>query len=302
MTAVRIIFLVVIAALVVWTPVAPAAPAEPASNGYSLRFFGNGPNDIDRVKIPLGNPARPVDIGQTDFTIEFWLKTSASTGGSCAPGTNGAGWINGHIVIDRDVFNNGDHGDYGISLANGRVCFGIDRQGTGRTIQGSSDVADGQWHHIAVTRNAANGQMRIYVDGQQEASANGPTGDVSYRNGRQTSYPNDPFLVFGAEKHDYPGVLHYAGLLDDIRISNNIRYASNFTRPSAPHTADANTMALYRFDEGNGATIGDSAPGGASPGFMNIGGSPAGPQWSLDTPFGPPPQLDPRAYLPMILR
>ncbi|MCS6940039.1 MAG: LamG domain-containing protein, partial [Roseiflexus sp.] len=165
-------------------------------------------------------------------------------------------------------------------------------------------------------------QMRIFVDGQLDAQGTGPTGDISYRDGRATSYPNsDPYLVFGAEKHDagsaYPS---YIGLLDDIRISNGVRYSGNFSRPTAPHAADGQTVALYRFDEGSGTAIIDSAPGGGSPGVRRFGGSPAGPVYVTDTPFGstpppppppspppppppsPTPNLEPRAYLPLVMR
>ena len=288
-----------------FAPSAPASPVEPASSGYALQFYGNGVNDIDRVKVRIDTPPVPADVGG-DFTIEFWMKTTAS-GGSCSPGNTGDGWITGRTIIDRDVYGNGDHGDYGIALAAGRICFGVARGSLGTTIYGSANVANGQWRHIAVTRNASSGQMRIFVDGQLDAQGAGPTGDISYHNGRSTSYPNsDPFLVFGAEKHDagsaYPS---YAGLLDDIRISNVVRYTSAFTRPTAPHAADGQTVALYRFDEGSGTTISDSAPGGGSPGVRQIGGSPAGPVYVTDTPFGgstPPPNSEPRAYLPLVVR
>lgn len=286
-------------AFLVLTPVAPAAPpdqpahpgAEPASAGYALQFYGNGVNDIDRVKVRI-DPHTPADVGG-DVTIEFWMKTTAS-GGTCAPGTSGDGWISGRTIIDRDVYGGGDYGDYGIALANGRICFGVAQGASGRTIYGSTNVANGQWRHIAVTRRASDGQMRIFVDGQPDVSGTGPTGDISYRDGRSTAYPNsDPFLVFGAEKHDagsaYPS---YSGLLDDIRISNVVRYTGAFTRPTAPHAVDGSTVALYRFDEGSGATISD-ATGGGSPGERRVGGTPAGPVYVTDTPFGgsPPPPL-----------
>ncbi|MFQ3683719.1 LamG-like jellyroll fold domain-containing protein [Roseiflexus sp.] len=287
-------------------PAAPASSAEPASSGYALQFYGNGVDDIDRVKVRI-DPQVPADVGG-DVTIEFWMKTTAA-GGSCSPGASGAGWITGRTIIDRDVYGNGDYGDYGISLAAGRICFGVERGSSGRTIYGSTNVANGQWRHIAVTRRASNGQMRIFVDGQLDAEGTGPTGDISYRDGRATAYSNsDPFLVFGAEKHDagaaYPA---YIGLLDDIRISNVVRYSGAFTRPGAPHAADGDTVALYRFDEGSGTAIIDSAPGGASSGVRRFGGSPAGPVYVTDTPFGstpppPPPNLLPRAYLPLVVR
>jgi hypothetical protein len=272
-----------------------------ATSGYALQFYGNGTGDIDRVKIQI-EPHVNADVGG-DFTIEFWMKTTA-TGGSCTPSSSaGDGWITGRIIIDRDVYGGGDYGDYGASLAGGRICFGVALGSTGATIYGSTNVADGQWHHIALTRNTSTGQIRIFVDGQSDASGTGPTGNISYRDGRSTSYPNsDPFLVLGAEKHDagsaYPS---YIGLLDDVRISNIVRYTATFTRPSAPHAADSSTVALYRFDEGSGTTIVDSAPGGNSPGVRRYGGSPAGPVYVTDTPFNSTPSPQ-RLYLPLILR
>jgi hypothetical protein len=285
-------------AFLVLTPVAPATPpdrlmhpgAEPASTGYALRFYGNGTGDIDRVKVRI-DPPTPADVGG-DFTIEFWMKTTAS-GGTCTPGASGDGWITGRTIIDRDVYGGGDHGDYGIALASGRICFGVAQGSSGRTIYGSTNVANGQWRHIAVTRDASNGQMQIFVDGQLDASGAGPTGDISYRNGRSTAYPNsDPFLVFGAEKHDAgPDYPSYSGLLDDIRISNVVRYTGAFARPAAPHAVDGSTVALYRFDEGSGTIIIDAA--GGSPGERRFGGSPAGPMYATDTPFGGSPLATP---------
>lgn len=264
---------------------------------HSLRFFGNGTGQIDRVKVPIDAPHRPADVGG-DFTVEFWLRGLASeNGGVVTAQANGDGWITGNVIIDRDVFNNGDHGDWGIAVGNnGRIGFGVDRAGSGRTIITSSgSVLDGAWHHVAVTR-ASTGAMAVYVDGVRLGNHNsGPSGDVGYRDGRASAWPqSDPFLVFGAEKHDaqdiyggsYPS---FSGWLDEVRISNSIRYTgTTFTRPNAPFTPDANTAGLWHFDEGAGNHVGDSsgAAGGPSHGTREFGGTPnAGPLWSADSPF-----------------
>jgi hypothetical protein len=267
----------------------PTATALPGSN-RSLRFYGNGvaAPGLDRVEIALGNPARPVNIGNQDFTIEFWMKADLNDNGNghqCS--ANSDDWINAHIIIDRDVFNAGDYGDYGISLASGRIAFGVNNSSTGVTLCGTSNVADGAWHHIAVQRRRSDGQLWLYVDGVEQASATGPTGRVDYRVGRSGA-PADPLLVFGAEKHDagsnYPS---YSGFLDEVRLSNVLRYSGNFTRPSGPFSPDANTMALYHFNESSGTTILDSsgATGGPSNGTMRVGGSPAGPVRTSDVPW-----------------
>jgi hypothetical protein len=115
---------------------------------------------------------------------------------------------------------------------------------------------------------------------------NGAVGRIDYREHRTTSYPNsDPYLVLGAEKHDYPGSRYYSGLLDDLRFSRVVRYTTTFARPTAPHTIDADTVALYRFDEGSGVRIGDSAPGGVNTGELKPRSGGAAQHWSTDTPF-----------------
>lgn len=269
-------------------PPAGATVAGATGGGASLRFYGNGRNDIDRVKIRLDAPARPIDVGASDFTLEFWLKALPGENGSGACVAGGDNWIYGNIVLDRDVYGGGDYGDFGVAVAGGRIAFGVARGTVGTTICGATDVADGVWHHIALTRRASDGQLQIFVDGRLDGAGTGPTGDVSYRDGRPTSYPNDPYLVLGAEKHDagaaYPS---YSGWLDEVRISRVVRYSAAFERPSGPFMPDGETVGLYHFDEGSGDTIGDSsgATGGPSTGVRRYGGTPAGPAWSADVPW-----------------
>jgi hypothetical protein len=269
-----------------------ALPAA-AQEGLSLRFYGYGRNDVDRVKIRLTS-TRPVNIGAGDFTIEFWMRAygAENPSGPCVTGNDA--WIRGHSIIDRDVFGPGDYGDYGISLYGGRIAFGTNNGSSGASICGATNVADGDWHHIAVTRRASDGRLQIYVDGGLDASGSGPTGNLSYRIGRSTAWENDPFIVIGAEKHDinrnnYPS---YSGWLDELRISNTLRYTGAFDIPTGPFATDAFTVGLYHFDEGSGTTIIDSsgAAGGPSNGVLRYGGSPAGPVWSTDTPFESTPQ------------
>jgi hypothetical protein len=271
-----------------------------AQGGASLRFFGTGSGDIDRVKIAL-TPLKPSNVAG-DFTIEWWMKALPGENTSNVVNCNANdGWIFGNIIFDRDVYGAGDYGDFGIALTNGRIAFGVSVGASGNTICGATNVADGAWHHVAVTRVAASGQLRIFVDGGLDAQGSGAAGDVSYRDGRATSYPNsDPFLVLAAEKHDagaaYPS---YSGWLDEVRVSNSVRYAANFVRPSAPFAADANAVALYHFDEGAGNTLNDTsgASGGPSHGVIRFGGTPTRPEWSTDTPW-----TMPRIFLPLVLK
>lgn len=265
------------------------APAGLAAQS-SLRFFGHGvaAPGLDRVEIPLDAPARPVDVGAGDFTLELWLKALPGENTvAMVCNTGNDSWINGNILLDRDIFGPGDFGDFGISLMNRRLAFGAANSSAGATACSALVVDDGQWHHLAFTRRASDGRLRIWVDGVLDATVTGPSGNLSYRDGRG-GQPKDPFLVLGAEKHDagaaYPS---FSGWLDELRVSTVERYTAAFTVPAAPFTTDASTAALYHLDEASGTLVADSsgASGGPSHGTRNVGGSPAGPQWSNDTPF-----------------
>ena len=274
------------------------SPPCDAMTNTSLRFHGNGVGDIDRVKIRIDDPQTnvpgpPADVGATDFTIELWLRGSAVENGasSVSCGANIA-WINGDILLNRDRYN--QDRKFGVSIGGGRVVFGVSGAGTGdRTVCGATNVLDGVWHHLAVERQRSDGHMWLFVDGKLESDASGPGGDISYPDdgvpGNFCGGPctnSDPFLVIGAEKHDagsaYPS---FAGWVDEMRISNNLRYSAPFTPNTTPFAADASTAALYHFDEGSGDVIGDSAQGSASPGQRKLGGNPPGPTWSVETPF-----------------
>ncbi|MBN9618199.1 MAG: LamG domain-containing protein, partial [Actinobacteria bacterium] len=96
--------------------------------------------------INLGNPtALQLSCG----TVEAWVKTTDTDTSDSR--TIAIKWM-----------------AYGISLYAGKpyVCD-WNRGGTAVSVFGSTNVADGQWHHIAMTfeSGVANG-MRIYVDGQ----------------------------------------------------------------------------------------------------------------------------------------
>lgn len=271
------------------------------ASASSLRFFGNGVNDIDRIKIEIdnvadNNPGPPADVGATDFTIEFWLiATMDNSAGAVACGPNNE-WITGNVVLDRDRYLQGRA--WGLSLGAGRAAFGVLNNGGGmRTICGSTDLRDGSWHHVAVQRRRSDGHLWIWVDGALEVDQDGPDGDISYPDdgvpgnfcgpsGNANCNNSDPFIVIGAEKHDAgSGYPSFSGWVDEIRISTVLRYSAAFTPSTQAFVADADTVGLYHLDEGSGDFIGDSAFNSLSPGERRYGGNPPGPQWATESPF-----------------
>jgi hypothetical protein len=256
--------------------------------GYSMLFRGTGTGFVDRVEIRVDGPARPADVGATDFTIEFWLKARAvdntATGAGCGEGPDSHDdWIQGNIVLDRDRYGNVGR-DFGISISSNRVVFGVaDASDDGIAICGTTVVLDDSWHHVAVQR-LLTGEMEIWVDGQLDASGTGASGNVSYPNGASGA-PKDPFLVVGAEKHDAgPGFPSFEGRLDELRLSTVRRYTVPFTPATTPFPVDAATAALYHLDGRQRpcvTAIMDETD--RSPGQCRFGGSPAGPRYVAAT-------------------
>jgi hypothetical protein len=141
--------------------------------------------------------------------------------------------------------------------------------------------------------------LSIFVDGVLDGQAPGPVGDISYRDGRVAQWPNEPYLVIGAEKHDYDRVAYpsFNGWIDEVRISNTLRYTVSFARPTQPFTPDALTAALYHFDEGAGLIVNDTsgAVDGPANGTLFVDPLSGGPAWSAETPpwTGNPPTSTP---------
>ncbi len=275
------------------------------SNGQtSLRFYGYGADDVDRLKIRLTDLSMgaPADVGQEDFTIEWWMKAT--------PGENNApfaicsvsdAWRTGNIILDRDRAS--QNRDYGVSLAGGRLVFGV-RGGAGSDFNlcGSGALDNGEWHHVVLQRRVSDGWMWMYVDGVLQAEGDGPDGDISYPNDAVPldlcggPCANDEFLVVGAEKHGIDSSLRsFSGWIDELRMSNILRYSAEFTRPSQPFSTDPSTVALYHFDDSpaNNAYDTSGYEGGPSNGSRRIGGPSNGPAWSSDIPFGPTPTPTP---------
>jgi murein DD-endopeptidase MepM/ murein hydrolase activator NlpD len=279
---------------------------------YSLYFQGNTSSEVDRVKIPIDDPARTnpgpiMDLGFYDFVLEWWMK--ANPGDNTAPivtcGAN-TDWKAGNILFDRSRSTGGTQ--WGVSIANGRVVFGVTNSSNqSRTLCSNTIVDDGAWHHVAIQRNRwdsstgayADGQLWLFIDGVLEATAVGPIGDISYPDGAapgSTCGPtgnltckDDSYLVVGGGKNGTGRP--FRGWIDDIRGSAWLRYLTNFNPPTAPHARDSLTIALYRLDSGTGNVAYDTGgyDGGTSNGWLYLGGSPTGPMRSADTPFNPYP-------------
>jgi len=272
----------------------PPGTLVPGQN-FALEFFGTTADRVGRLdiarstQIQTGITPNPLNFGG-DFTIEFWIFATSANDLFAGFGCNGPGigWISSNIVMDADRNSGNVDNDYGISIGNGSLQFGIADGSTSWTICGSTQVTDSQWHHVAFTRDASAGAMAIYVDGQLDVSTNqGPTGSVAFVQGTFGS-PDDHLITFGVEHHDLVD-RDFTGAIDELRFSNVVRYEGPTVQvPTAAFSPDANTVGLYHFDEGSGTVAANSATVAFDPfwnpdGILAVGGSPPGPAWITST-------------------
>jgi hypothetical protein len=214
-----------------------AAPTGAWAIGNALSF--------DAARGTYVQVARPVS---DNFTIEFWMRTSMAS-------PTGTQWWQGAGLVDGEV--GGAVNDFGVALLNGKAAFGTGNPDV--TIQSTTTINDGQWHHIAATRLRSSGLMLLYIDGVQEASSAGTTTSVA-----ALTAPGN--LRLGSLQTGTPtGTAFFTGQLDEVRIWNTVRSTAelnaykNYLVPSGT----AGLAAYYRLDEGTGTTTSGTGAGAA---------------------------------------
>jgi|GEM_PF-6501827 len=116
----------------------------------------------------------------------------------------------------------------------------------------------GRWHHIAVTWNVdgVNSGMAMYIDGRRK---------VHYHTSRlmplntpaSWMVPGD-CVRFGSTNSSTANPLYKGHVLDELRISNVVRYHGDFTPPDAPFTFDDDTYLLMHCDGNADATLNEN--------------------------------------------
>jgi uncharacterized repeat protein (TIGR03806 family) len=191
-----------------------------------------------------------------DFTLALWVKTTTTGGGSQ--------WWAGKGLLDGEMA--GSQSDFGMSLVGAKAAFGVGNPDT--TIASTTSINDGNWHHVAATRDSLSGEVRLYIDGLLENSL------VTAATG--TRAPTD--LRIGSIRSGVPaGFL--AGSVDDARIYNYVMNANEIAAllnpaPVLAPISDRVIMAGAVLTITNGAT--DASVPAQTLTFSLAGSPPAG--------------------------
>lgn len=236
----------------------------PGKVGYALKF--DGLNDVARSTTPHPN------IGLGDFSIDFWMNTSSSTGT--------------HHVLEkrtRPAKVLANILGYAVAITNGKLLLQI---GNGSTVGGGytnyvsnpSSVADGVWHHVAVTvsRTDPNG-IKFYVDGALKSTAD-PTN-------RQGDLSNTALLTIGEDTFGI--VSRYKGILDELEIFSRALTPAEVSSIYAAGAAGKCKVSTAYVANNSASTVTPVAVPSNQPGIdIPVPGARGGPEYLAITPDG----------------
>ncbi len=115
-------------------------------------------------------------------------------------------------------------------------------------------------HALAGEYDSATGNLFLYVDGARACGGAGNAGALTPATGAS--------LTLGAPPGD---ANPFAGVVDEVQLSNVSRYSGTSYTPARHPTADANTIALWHFDEGAGTTAADASGNNNNAGLVGSG-------------------------------
>ncbi len=201
-------------------------------------------NGVDGYMQVVDHSDLDIDAGE-NFSATLWFRTSSTSNYfRMLSKRNGPGY---------EMITQINGGAYGMNLSSSSGAVGPPF--------GSTNVCDGEWHHIAMIVNTANNTATIYVDGNQE--------NQSTNTGIGTqSFANNTDLLFGTRVQQD---IWMPGLLDDVRLWS---VALSQAQIQADMTAivdgsEDDLIAAWDFENVSGNTVPDVK--GNHPGTLNGG-------------------------------
>ncbi|MDD3024610.1 MAG: hypothetical protein PHE26_12000 [Syntrophomonadaceae bacterium] len=192
-----------------------------ANGKFNLGFGGNGRNYVDIKDSP--------SLGiSNQITVEAWINPSSLY----------AATYQG-IVAKRNTTGK-EEANYALWAYGNQIKFGFNNGSWKMHTTTSANLQTNQWYHVAAIFDGTAHNVKIFVNGVKaldEAEA-----------GSMLTDSNDVTIGYGNFTNQY-----FNGKIDEVRISNIIRYTTDFSVPTSSYSADGSTAGLWHFDENNGA-------------------------------------------------
>jgi hypothetical protein len=160
-----------------------------------------------------------------DFTVECWIRLANNSGTKniLSFGNESTGRVFFGLYFDRILWD-----QYGVTGS-----------------YGNTSMSANTWYHLAWSRTGST--IKLFVNGvEQTMTSSGgsgtfPSGAVGNTNG-----------IFIGTLSD--GAIDFNGHIDEVRISNSVRYTTGFTPSTTPFQNDANTLLLLHMDGSDAST------------------------------------------------
>ncbi len=191
------------------------ATCSKAQNAACLQFDGNS----NKIIVPHHNTFNLTSA----LSLEAWISTT--------------------VTSEQYIVTKNDDSFYfavnGGNLSSGKISLFLNGVTPGAWLHGSTNVCDGNWHHVAATYDGA--QIKLYVDGVQDAQTN-CTGAVATG--------TNPVTI--GMRPFFPFTSYFQGNLDELRIWNTARSNCDIQRYKNCEIAGASTglVANYHFNQG----------------------------------------------------
>ncbi len=205
------------------------AAASTINNALHFNGYNNtNPNGFQN-KVTCGNSIG--NFGTSNFTIEFYIKTTASD--------SNAEWL----VTKRSVCGHASF--FNVGITNGIVYLEIDQDTNGTNhndLVSSTAVNDGTWHHVAFVRSGTS--LTFYIDGV----ASGSKTDSFI-----TNVNNADNLTIGGFGSTCSTNQNFVGSLDELRIWNVARTQSQIQDNMINELTGTETglITYYNFNQGS---------------------------------------------------
>lgn len=186
--------------------------------------------DPERLERPLvEREGRPLDLSMEDsFTTEVWIRTTGL----------------GEVVLS--TWTGRESSAYPVELVvdrSGRLVCYRGESGLHHSLRSSDPVADGTWHHAAVSHDGSTGWTRLTIDGRPVDSLQTST-SVAQSGGYRVGLGGRPSGAWDGADPTYAVLRPYSGELETVRM---------WDRPRSPWSIERD---LHRvIPAGDGAPV-----------------------------------------------
>ncbi len=149
--------------------------------------------DFDGTDMAIWSSSRPFNLKNSDLTFATWISTRSD----------------GSIMSIMDSEDAWAPGEVAFFIRDGHLAFDIGWEGV---VEGHSGIVDGSWYHVAFTWSHEDRQLKLYVNGTEDASGVLSPGSMS----------GEMELHLGCAADDFPVPSFFSGFMEGVQLFDSV--------------------------------------------------------------------------------